>query len=391
MGHHVVRVVDEEHASLGIGLVHNTPDGPVRRVCSKRFSPVFGNERDTVEQIIDPIALYLICGLGAAGVALALPRRDREGGRTMTIVGGLLLAATFGLAALVLGLKAGDNNAPLPNYFFYPFAAIGLGGALRMITHKRPVYSALYFIMTIIASCGMYLLLSAEFMAFALVIIYAGAILITYLFVIMLATQAPTGDKDELLDEVDAEAREPYLASAIGFVLLGLLTAAMFRGIGDLPQPTRDTTLAQAEDAVLVNLPKKVDKVLQDSDLLPEGWRVARDPETGRAMLDVDARTITIELIEGEDSHGHPNIIATRTLTSEDWPAQLSANNLDRLGYNLLNDHPMMIEVAGLILLMAMLGATVLARKHVELEEDLKAAQTRKLGAYIGDQQGGAS
>lgn len=370
----------------------NAQDGPVRCVSASWFSPGFGHERDTVEQIIHPIALYLICGLGAAGVAMALPRRDREGGRTLTIVGGLLLAATFGLGALMLGLKAGETDSPLPNYFFYPFAAIGLGGALRMITHKRPVYSALYFIMTIIASCGMYLLLSAEFMAFALVIIYAGAILITYLFVIMLATQAPTGDKDELLDEVDAVAREPMLACAIGFVLLGLLTAAMFRGIGELPAPARDTTLAQADNGVLVNLPKKVDKILDRNDLLPTGWRVARDPETGKAMLDVDARTIQIELVDGKDHHGHPNVIATRTLTSEEWPADLEANNLDRLGYNLLNDHPMMIEVAGIILLMAMLGATVLARKHVELEEDLKAAQARKLGAYMGDApQGGAA
>ncbi len=357
-----------------------------------RFTPASGHERGTVEQIIDPIALYLICGLGAAGIAFALPRRDRDGGRTLTIVGGLLLAIAFGGAALLMGLRASHNSAALPNIFFYPFAAIGLGAALRMITHKRPVYSALYFIMTIIASCGMYLLLSAEFMAFALVIIYAGAILITYLFVIMLATQAPTGDKDELLDEVDAEAREPILACAIGFVLVGLLTAAMFRGIGDLPQPGNGATLAQAQNQVLAQLPKKIDKELARQGLLEGGWRVARDQETGQAVIDVDARTITLELVDGKDSHGHPNIIATRTLTSDEWPESLSANNLDRLGYNLLNDHPMMIEIAGIILLMAMLGATVLARKHVELEEDLKAAQARKLGAYMGDEpQGGAA
>ena len=343
-----------------------------------------------MEQIIDPIALYTICGLGAAGIALALPRRARDGGRTLTIVGGLLLAATFGLAALLLGLKASDTGGAMPNFFFYPFAAIGLGAALRMITHKRPVYSALYFIMTIIASCGMYLLLSAEFMAFALVIIYAGAILITYLFVIMLATPAPTGDKDELLDEVDAEAREPILASAIGFVLVGLLTAAMFNGIGDLPEPARGSTIAQAQNGVLANLPKKIDKELTRNDLLPAGWRVARDEETGKAIIDPDARTITIELVEGEDAHGHPNVIATRVLTGDEWPESLSANNLDRLGYNLLNDHPMMIEIAGIILLMAMLGATVLARKHVELEEDLKAAQARRLGTMFDEEpQGG--
>lgn len=392
MQHHRYGSRGNEHATGSVPRLKVAQGGPVRPVFESRFSPDSGYERGTVEQIIDPIALYLVCGLGAAGVALALPRRDLNGGRTLTVVGGLLLAASFGLAALLLGLKAGDNNAALPNIFFYPFAAIGLGASLRMITHKRPVYSALYFIMTIIASCGMYLLLSAEFMAFALVIIYAGAILITYLFVIMLATQAPSGDKDELLDEVDAEAREPILASAIGFVLIGLLTAAMFRGIGDLPQPGNGATLAQAQNQVLVNLPKKIDKELARNGLLENGWRVARDPETGKAVLDVDARTIELELIDGKDSHGKPMVIATRTLTSDEWPESLSANNLDRLGYNLLNDHPIMIEVAGIILLMAMLGATVLARKHVELEEDLKAAQARKLGAYLDDEpQGGAA
>jgi NADH-quinone oxidoreductase subunit J len=329
-----------------------------------------------VEQIIDPIALYLVCGLGAGGIALALPKR----GKTLEFIGAILLAIAFGLGALLLGLNATKAGQPMPNYFFYPFALIGLGAAVRMITHKRPVYSALYFIMTIIASCGMYLLLSAEFMAFALVIIYAGAILITYLFVIMLATQAPTGDKDELLDDTDAVAREPMLACAIGFVLIGLITSAMFRGIGELPTP--EATPGQASNEVLAYLPKKIDKVLKRENLLENGWRVARDPDTGHAVIDVDAQTIVIELSE-TDSHGHDQVIATRTLTAEDWPASLSANNLDRLGYNLLNDHPMMIEVAGIILLMAMLGATVLARKHVELEEDLKAAQARKLGTML--------
>ncbi len=368
------------------------------RVGAKHQRPVSrgtrpaGRERDTVEQIIDPIALYLVCALGAAGLALALPRRTRDGGRALTISGAIVLASAFGLAALLLGLGVRDHGGAMPNIFFYPFAAIGLGAALRMVTHKRPVYSALYFIMTIIASCGMYLLLSAEFMAFALVIIYAGAILITYLFVIMLATQAPSGNEDEMLDAVDAvdaEAREPVLACVIGFVLVGLLTSAMFRGLGDLPEHTM--TRAMARDSVLGHLPRKIDKVLARNDLLGDGWRVARDRDTGLAVIDPDARTITLELIEGADAHGEPVVVATRTLGQDQWPQELSADNLDRLGYNLLNDHPMMIEVAGIILLMAMLGATVLARKHVELEEDLKAAQARRLGATLGATEGGAA
>jgi len=339
-----------------------------------------------VEQIISPIALYLICALGAGGIALALPRRART--KAVHSLGGLLLAASFGLAALLLGMKASGGDEPLPNLFFYPFAAVGIGAAVRMITHKRPVYSALYFIMTIIASCGMYILLSAEFMAFALIIIYAGAILITYLFVIMLATQAPTGEDDDELTEVDAVAREPMLACAIGFVLVGLITSAMFGGVGQLP--TNHISEAQASSAVLEHLPRKVDKILDRAGLLEDGWRVARDPETELAMIDVDAQTIELELV-GEDEHGHEAVLSTRTLGADEWPETMVGENLDRLGFNLLNDHPMMIEVAGIILLMAMLGATVLARKHTELEEALKAAQARKLGSMFEEDDYGVT
>lgn len=353
-----------------------------------QYPPVLrdrSEEADTVEQIISPIALYLVCALGALGISLALPRRTKNHthAKSFEYMGGLLVAVAFGLGALALGLRAEDTGGALPNLFFYPFAIIGIGASVRMITHKRPVYSALYFILTIIASCGMYILLSAEFMAFALIIIYAGAILITYLFVIMLATQAPTGDGDDDLTDVDAVAREPMLAAGIGFVLMGLIASAMFNGIGDLPSPKMSET--QAADSVLMHLPRKVDKVLAREGLLEDGWRVARDHETGLAMVDVDARTIEIELV-GEDAHGHDSVLATRTLGSDQWPESLGGDNLDRLGFNLLNDHPVMLEVAGIILLMAMLGATVLARKHAELEEALKAAQARKLGRMFDDE-----
>lgn len=316
-----------------------------------------------MDTIISPIALYLICVLGAVGIAAALPRRNNAA----SIAGGLVLASAIGLAVLILGLGATKSGQPLPNYFFYPFAILALGASARMITHPRPVYSALYFILTIIASCGMYLLLSAEFMAFALVIIYAGAILITYLFVIMLATQAPSSAAEAFIDETDAVAREPVLASVIGFVLLAILTTAMFRGVSTLPAPTNQEL---AQDSVLLNLPTKVDRILDRAGILTTSERVVRNAD-GTAALDIAARTITIE---------NTDLNTIRVLGPDQWPDTLNAGNLDRLGYNLMHDHPMTIEIAGIILLMAMLGATVLARKHIELEDDLKAAQARKLG-----------
>ena len=100
-----------------------------------------------------------------------------------------------------------------------------------MITHPRPVYSALYFVLTVFASAGLFILMYAEFMAAALVLIYAGAILITYVFVIMLAASAQTpGDRSPLagLAECDVHSREPFTAACIGFALMGVLLFVIF-------------------------------------------------------------------------------------------------------------------------------------------------------------------
>jgi len=174
-----------------------------------------------VDTILNPFLLYGLIALGAIGVCIALPRR--KGGPQ--IFGALIAAAAGGLAVAFLTLKAGKD---FPNVYFYIFSGVALGAALRVITHPRPVYAALYFILTIIATAGLFLILSAEFMAFALVIVYAGAILITYLFVIMLATQAPEEDHIEVLTDYDASAREPIAATVVGFLLLAVLTTLLF-------------------------------------------------------------------------------------------------------------------------------------------------------------------
>ena len=57
--------------------------------------------------------------------------------------------------------------------------------------HPRPVYSAVYFVLVVLATTGLCVLAAAEFLAAALVIVYGGAIMVTYIFVIMLAQQAP--------------------------------------------------------------------------------------------------------------------------------------------------------------------------------------------------------
>lgn len=328
----------------------------------------------TLESTIHPLLLYVACAIGALGVVIAMPRK----GVSPLLIGGILAAAAVGMVIMGLILtKPADE--PMPNLFFHAFAILALGGALRMITHPKPVYAALYFILTIIASSGLYLLLSAEFMAFALVIIYAGAILITYLFVIMLATQpADEGDEDSQ-SGYDATAREPIAACAAGFVLLALLTTMMFRGTPTLmTRPGLDSS-----DAILANLPGKAEDALladlREAELVEESEAFAR-LDNGAIVINADARTVlvapmTVEGAAGEYRESDREVV----VPVEMWPEELVGTNVEGLGLNLLGEHPMTIEIAGVVLLMAMLGATVLARKQVDLEEEAKARQERRL------------
>ena len=329
-----------------------------------------------LETVLHPAILYSALVVGAIGVALAMPRKRFN----VQLIGGLIAATAGGGAVLALTLQ--DLDA-LPNIHFYAFAFIALASALRMITHPRPVYAALYFILTILASAGLYLLLSAEFMAFALIIIYAGAILITYLFVIMLATQAPSEDRLDVLSDYDAEARSPVMATFVGFVLLGALTTMIFSGASALPQIDVEAS-ARADQQQLASLPRRIEEGLRKADLITDDESVQMDPDAPyTAMMRFepagdgapDARIVTVEGPAG----------AQREV---ELPADLRVRNIELLAFNFLNAHPGTIEIAGVILMMAMLGAVVISRKQVQIDEEAKAEQAARLTEMTRSQAG---
>ena len=173
--------------------------------------------------------LYLVFALGGAAIYFLLPRPAPA----RTVVG-----AALGLAALI-GLftvsRSHGSEAGSQDVFFDLFAAIAIVAAARVISHPRPVYSAIYFVAVVIAVAALLVLQEAEFLAVALVIIYAGAILVTYLFVIMLAQQPGS-------PVYDRRAREPFLAVVVGVIL----TAAMGGRIRDLPAPPLERGLLTA-------------------------------------------------------------------------------------------------------------------------------------------------
>src|SRR6476660_7647459 len=119
---------------------------------------------------------------GALGLWLLLPRRYR----LAKIVGGLLMAMAGGLFAYDLP-RLGDWTA---QGVFWLLALVAIGGGVAMITSQSPVYSAIWFALSLLGTAGLFIFQGAQFLGVATIVVYAGAIVVTFLFVIMLAQPA---------------------------------------------------------------------------------------------------------------------------------------------------------------------------------------------------------
>ena len=71
-------------------------------------------------------------------------------------------------------------------FTFYFFAAILVFAALRVITARNPVHSALFLVLSFFTAAALWLLLRAEFLAITLVLVYVGAVMVLFLFVVMM-------------------------------------------------------------------------------------------------------------------------------------------------------------------------------------------------------------
>ncbi|MBX3443905.1 MAG: NADH-quinone oxidoreductase subunit J [Planctomyces sp.] len=127
-----------------------------------------------------------------------------------------IVGALLGIAALALlaGNFAPAADARVESLMTAVFGVSAIASAVMMVTNRNPVYAALWFAVATLSVCGLFLMQSAPFLAAATAIVYAGAIIVTFLFVIMLAQQSGATAYDQ-------RARQPFLASVTAFVLLG--------------------------------------------------------------------------------------------------------------------------------------------------------------------------
>lgn len=109
----------------------------------------------------------------------------------------------------------------LPALFFYLFAGVCVASAVMVVTSRNPVHSVLFLILAFVNAAGLFVLLSAEFLAMILVVVYVGAVAVLFLFVIM------------MLDVDFAELRQGFLEYLpVGLLIGGIFLAELLLVVG---------------------------------------------------------------------------------------------------------------------------------------------------------------
>ncbi|MGA2258180.1 MAG: NADH-quinone oxidoreductase subunit J [Thermoguttaceae bacterium] len=154
-----------------------------------------------------------ILGLGTALVAVGIWWLLPGSSTQRRTLGGVLAVVGFGF----LGSQVPAVGDWFTKGMFHAIAAGTIVAAVATISFRNPVYCAIWFGMTLTGTAGLFLLAGAEFLAVATLVVYAGAILVTFLFVLMLA--APEGDSS-----YDRHSWEAMISAFTGAVFVGILT-----------------------------------------------------------------------------------------------------------------------------------------------------------------------
>jgi NADH-quinone oxidoreductase subunit J len=105
--------------------------------------------------------------------------------------------------------------------FFYALALISILSALGMVIAKNPVHSAIFLVLALFNTAGIFIMLGAEFLAAAQVIVYAGAVLVLMLFFLMLV------DPQNLPERQGGHPVQRIVGPLLGLILLLEVTAAI--------------------------------------------------------------------------------------------------------------------------------------------------------------------
>lgn len=143
---------------------------------------------------------------------------------------------------------------------FYLFSAIMLFAAFRVITARNPVHAALYLVLAFFQASAVWLLLKAEFLAITLVLVYVGAVMVLFLFVVMML--------DINMDTIRQGFWKHFpLAATVGALISLEMAAVLMGGFRISDEPKVAQVAGQA--AVQVSNTRELGKLLYTQYLYP--------------------------------------------------------------------------------------------------------------------------
>lgn len=323
--------------------------------------------------------------LGLVAVYLLLPRP-----RPILRVFGILLAflAVVGAGFVLLNF----SGRPVYDTLFYFFAFIAVVSGGMLVTQRNPVHAALSFSLVVLSTCGLFLILAAPFLMAATIIVYAGAIIVTFLFVIMLAQQ-------QGLSNADSRSREPGLTTLACFVLLPTLLYIILQTYDTGQQLEQVVARAtHAQDKQLETAPAVVNAagpgLLDDYrqallslrwnrnaaefqsqvngpiNNLKAQWNAAEKAGNVKQLKSIlaDVQTNGTRVLEGYAKLTPPPGIQVSQLSvpSKELHLVYPGETVAPLGRSLFTDYLIAVELAGTLLLVATIGTIAIAGRRTE-------------------------
>jgi NADH-quinone oxidoreductase subunit J len=277
----------------------------------------------------------------AAAVSLWLLLPRGADSRLARWLGGLLGAAA--LAGFVLTGRRLGGLGEEAVFLIVSLVAVISGAAT--IVSRSPVYSAIWFALALAGVSGVLLVLGAQFLGVATIVVYAGAILVMFLFVLMLAQ--PAG-----LAPYDRVSNEPLLSAIAGATLLGLLTLSIGRLSAD------PSCCQMPSKAAAMQSKKPGAEAMGSSSGTSPGFRRGLPADGGKASQTGDA------------SAGGGDAIDAAIATDP-----LAADQVARLGGELFGRHLLAVEAAGVLLLVALVGSIAVVSRHGDPSGELAPAR----------------
>jgi NADH-quinone oxidoreductase subunit J len=148
--------------------------------------------------------------------------------------------------------------------FFYLFSAVLLFAAFRVITARNPVYAALYLVLAFFQAAAVWMLLKAEFLAISLVLVYVGAVMVLFLFVVMML--------DINLDSLSAGFWKHFpIAGTVGVIIALEMAWVLMGGFRTVEEPRAGAAAVQAATTGVaqVSNTKELGKLLYTEYLYP--------------------------------------------------------------------------------------------------------------------------